>query len=336
MKRSFVLLACLLGLSLPAGADPTNFSASAFMQAVHRAWGLPHAAAFVRESALLAPALRTACAAAPDQAGTALDAARTQWQATLASWEGLSAVAFGPVLERRSQRQIDFIPTRARMIEKAIQATPASLKDLELVGTPAKGLPALEWLLWVKPVAPGSAACAYALLLADEVAQEAGALESAYRTLAATPLPQAAAEAAFAELVNQWVGGIGRLSWEHLAMPVRVARTSQTPTAPVFPRNASASIASVWDPAWSSLRDLAAGTDFALDQALATRGHAAVAADFARAVRGADAAMRGISPKETDRVLAAGEQLAALKQQFENQVAPALGVAIGFSDADGD
>lgn len=335
MKRPLVLLASLLALALPA-AHAGTFSAPAFMQAVHRDWSVPHTRAFARESAALAPALRAACTATPDRAATTLDAARAQWRATLVAWEGLSIVAFGPVLDRRAQRQIDFLPTRARMIEKAIQTAPASLKDLELVGTPAKGLPALEWLLWVKPVAPASTACNYAVLLADEIAQEAAALEIATHKLAATPLPQAAADTAFAELVNQWVGGIGRLSWENLAMPVRVARTAKTPTAPIFPRPAGGDIARIWAAEWASLRDLATGTDYALDAALAARGQAEVAAAFARAVHAADAAMRELAPAAPDRVLAAGEQLAALKQQFENSVAPALGVAIGFSDADGD
>jgi predicted lipoprotein len=39
---------------------------------------------------------------------------------------------------------------------------------------------------------------------------------------------------------------------------------------------------------------------------------------------------------DTARILAAAKQLAALKRLVENEIAPALGVNIGFSDADGD
>jgi uncharacterized protein len=49
---------------------------------------------------------------------------------------------------------------------------------MELIGTPAKGLPALEWLLWVKPIQPASAECRYAVQVAAEIQREAQALVS--------------------------------------------------------------------------------------------------------------------------------------------------------------
>ena len=55
-----------------------------------------------------------------------------------------------------------------------------------------------------------------------------------------------------------------------------------------------------------------------------------------RAVDAADAALRGLTPGARPRVLAAARALEALSRLVESQVAPALEVSIGFSDADGD
>ena len=43
-----------------------------------------------------------------------------------------------------------------------------------------------------------------------------------------------------------------------------------------------------------------------------------------------------LEPAQRERVLAAAAALGALKRLVEDEVAPALNVSIGFSDADGD
>jgi predicted lipoprotein len=49
-----------------------------------------------------------------------------------------------------------------------------------------------------------------------------------------------------------------------------------------------------------------------------------------------DKAMQGMRAADQSRMLDAARELAALKRLVEDKVAPALGVNIGFSDADGD
>lgn len=316
--------------------DSAAFSVPAFMHAVHRAWSAPRAAEFVRDGAKLGPALQALCDAAPDKSDTALQQARQAWLMALLSWERLSAVAIGPLIERRSQRQIDFVPTRPRMIEKAVKSAPVSLADMELIGTPAKGFPALEWLLWKKPMQPASSECRYALLVADEIGHEAASLEEAYRQAASRELDKEAAGMAFSELVNQWIGGLERLRWHGMEMPVRVAMTSKAKDEPDFPRRSSGTDEKTWAAQWETLRTLAAGRGISMETALRAKGQDALADSFAAAVQKADAAMRGLQAKDESRVLEAGQQLAALKRLVEDKIAPALGVAIGFSDADGD
>lgn len=317
--RTLQGLAGACGITMVGAAGAANLSAD-----LHHAWSMPRAAEFAAASAQLAPAIEILCTA--PAAEPALHGARQHWLNTLFAWERLSGVAFGPVLERRSQRQIDFTPTRPRLIEKAVKSAPANAAEMELIGTPAKGLPALEWLLWVKPVQPGSAECRYAVQVAAEVAREAAALADA-------PALAVDSQTALSELVNQWIGGLERLRWANMEMPTRVALTSGGRDAAEFPRSAAQANAASWAAQWDALQNLAIGP-VSLASALKARGKDA--AGLAESVRLADVTMRGLDGNDTSRLLEAAKQLAALKRLLENEVAPALGVNIGFSDADGD
>lgn len=310
-------------------------STAAFIQAVDREWAVPLSEDFVRGSAQLQPALQAVCIASTDKGEAALTLARQQWLATLSSWKRLSSVAIGPLIERRSQRQIDFTPTRPALIEKAVKSAPENLAAMELVGTPAKGLPALEWMLWVKPIAPASPECRYAVLVAAEIEREARALNAAYQQAASQKPADPAAQAALNELVNQWVGGLERLSWNDMVMPVRVAITAKRDVTD-FPHRVSGATAASWAAQWDALRTLAAGKDHSIETELRARGQAQVADALASAIHKADKGMQGLTASDSAGVLNAGRELAALKQLVEDKVATALGVPIGFSDADGD
>jgi uncharacterized protein len=317
------------GFRLAASGLLTLLLASAPAQAelaasLHQDWLTPRAAEFAQASAALVPALQAACAS---PAG--LEPARTAWKHSLAAWESLAGVAIGPVLERRSQRAIDFTPTRPRMIEKAIKAQPNSPAELELIGTPAKGLPALEWLLWVKPVAPATPECRYAVALARDIQREAEAIAS-------TPGAATDDPALLSELVNQWVGGVERLRWPGMEMPLRVAMTSAQAIEPDYPRRDSGAAGIAWAAQWRALKHLAASGPGSMAGVLRGRGQNQVAEALIQAVAQADAAMHGLSGADREAILAAAKRLAGLKQQVETVVAPALGVSIGFSDADGD
>ncbi len=276
--------------------------------------------------------------------------ARSQWQAAAQAWDQLSAVAIGPLVERRSLRQIDFQPTRPELIERAIRTAPANAAAMERVGTPAKGLPALEWLLWVRPVEPQAPACAYAVQVAQDVQREADTLAQAFTALAQRERGEDGEEEAtvpaMGELVNQWVGGLERLRWAQIERPVRSAGQGKSPSAPAFPRVASGSTASSWAAQWEALRTLAVtrsnepavpGEGLApLETYLRGRGLNAPADALVQSVRKADASMAGLAPGPSAKLLAASSRLAELKRLVETETAPALQVTIGFSDADGD
>jgi uncharacterized protein len=312
-----------LALFLAVGTPHSVWAASE--PPIHDAWLAPRAADFAQASQPLAPTVQALCVASPEGTAVALEKARAAWREALLAWESLSAVALGPVLEGRYQRLIDFTPPRPAMIEKAIRVAPKSVADMERIGTPAKGFPALEWLLWTRPVQPGSPACTYATRVAEELGREAAGLAQAR--------PQV--PVSLDDLLNQWVGGLERLRWSDMEMPARVAQTGGKKDAD-YPRRESGVTAGAWAVRWTALKTLATGPHHSLATALRTKDQGVVAQDLEGAVAQADAAMQAVAVDDPATVLAAGQALAALKARVENQVAPALGVSIGFSDADGD
>lgn len=312
----------LSGLATAAGAG-------GLADALQHDWYQPRTEAFARDTAGLAEAAEAYCRASVS-VDHGLETVRAPWTAALSSWEQLSGVSVGPVLERRVARALDFTPTRPKLIERAIKSAPANLVDMERVGTPAKGLPALEWLFWVRPVQPSTPGCDYAQLVAREIAQEAGAL-------AAIRLASPDEAALRSELVNQWVAGAERLRWQGLEMPVRVAITTARGDAPDYPRHASGASAVAWAAQWNALRSMAVEAgESSLVAMLRSSGKPPLAADLERAVQEVDAVFTGLDGRDPKRVLAAAKALASLNKRVESDVAPALGVVIGFSDADGD
>ncbi|MFN4121403.1 imelysin family protein [Acidovorax sp.] len=324
------------------------------LQGIYSHWALPRAHDFDRSARALAPAIGTLCEAQGTDGKAALDAARSAWLATARAWEQLSAVSVGPVIARRSQRAIDFTPTRPALIEKAIVAQPQGAKAFERIGTPAKGLPALEWLLWTRPVQPGSPACRYTYEVAQDVARESAALQQAFADAAATDWgaedEQEASTQAMSEFMNQWVGGIERLRWAQMEKPLRAAGSGSGTRTPDYPRTASGSTLSAWAATWAGLRSvttLPAGAAtpppgealVPLEMYLRGKGLNPLADKLRQATDKVDASMAQVQKaglKDKGAIQQTAKDLAALKFLAESEVAPALQVSIGFSDADGD
>ena len=341
--------------AVPSQVAVPYYSAGQFVTGLYRDQMLPLARRFAVDGEALQAALGALCKVdAADSAGAtaALERARMTWANALDAWETLSAVAVGPVIERRSLRAIDFQPTRPRLIERAIAAAPVTAVDMERIGTPAKGLPALEWLLWTRPVRPATPACDYATRVGTEIADEAKALRDGFAALAARDWgpsdaeegSDAAAVAAMGEAVSQWVGGVERLRWQRIERPLREARSRGQP--PAFARAASGADRAAWQAGWQGIRSLALeqaaepvapGAGLApLETFLRSRGALDVADRFREGLLDTDRKMAAIDPGDEATLSAATEALERIKRLVEVDAAAALQVRIGFSDADGD
>jgi predicted lipoprotein len=345
--------ATLLAGAAQAQTVPSNvavpfYTAGDFMRGVYRFWYAPQAAAFAEQAGGLPTAIAAVCDADADAAAARLEQARERWKASALTWDRLSGVQIGPLVQRRSARQIDFTPTRPELIKRAIQAAPQDATAMESIGTPAKGLPALEWLLWSQPIAPGTPDCRYAVQVAADIQREADILAKAFGELAARPPGQGEETQgpAMSELVNQWTGALERLRWAEMEKPRLAGSAQGGRNAVAYARGASGQTAARWAAQWQALRTLGAsqapeaprpGEGLApIETYLRGLGRNEPADALTQSVGKADKALQNLSPANRTGVTAAGRSLADLKKLAEAEIAPALEVSIGFSDADGD
>ncbi len=310
----------------------------------------------------------------------------------MAAWEALSTPAVGPVLTRRSQRQIDFWPTRPELVSKGLAKAPQTLADMEKIGTLAKGLPAMELLLaqsrpqdsarvrvldarglksgekpkevpFSNTPMPG-ATCQYLSLLAQGVQTEAHELGAELAVWAAkdwlsiTESDPEATRTAFAEWLNQWLGGVERLRWMHLEKPIKTVQTLGNHlkgNPPAFARLDRAANLAGWRAQWTSLRAQgqlnpaqrqqppAPGQAMVpIEALLLGKGHIALAHRWSQALDMVSTRLDALPTRAPARtadhrqMLAATAALRAVTVLFQNEVASALDLSLGFSDADGD
>ncbi|MDA7416558.1 imelysin family protein [Xenophilus arseniciresistens] len=336
--RGLVLSAAVL-LAGPAGAQPSEPPVPqpdtvALLQQAYGQQFVPRSAAFAQQATRLASAVDALCDGPAAQGATGLAAAQAQWRSTTAAWDRLAGVAVGPLVKRRALTALDFNPTRPATIERAIQSAPSGPEAMERIGTPAKGIPALEWLLWSGKPAPQSPACRYTQQVARELAREAGVIAEGFATQARTDWAQEkrATFLGMQELVNQWLGGVERLRWTQIDKPLKAAESSSQKKAPAFTRAASGHTGATWAANWEAQRSL--GDPVAA--ALQARGKGELATRLQGALAQADKAMGAARPDQPATLAPAVEALGAVKKLIEAEIAPVLDVTIGFSDGDGD
>jgi predicted lipoprotein len=272
---------------------------------------------------------------------------RPLWTSTLLAWETLAAVAVGPLLERRSARAIDFWPTRPAQIQRLLDAGLASLSDvrsLETVGAGARGLPALEWLLFKTP---GSGhARPLALLLAQQVRQEADTLLAGYQQLARTEREESEAWALYGEWFGQAVGGLEQLRIKKMVLDTRGKDSSP------WVRGLSGQTAASWLAQARGLQAFLVGTPAAqaaaqqqaalwpvpgsVNSLLLGRGHlqrSQTLLQHTAAMVQAVAHAQVHKPASLRTAQAALSKTSALMDTLAGQV---LNITLGFTDADGD
>lgn len=278
-----------------------------------------------------------------------------QWQLALVSWQALSSPELGPLVARRSQREIDFWPTRERLLRQALVKAPQTLADMERVGTPAKGFPAFEQLLAsASATRLTPATCQYASLVAQGIAAEAAALNTDFAALAQKDWDGSPEDAttAFAEWINQWLGGLERLRWAHIEKPIQTHRTTGAPSDQrvAFPRLTPEANLADWRAQWQSLRAMARlnpsqyaapptpGHAFLpIEALLIGQGQLALAQRWAQAIDQTSDDLDALTPQTSDNeLLAVAQRMKAVTVLYQNEVAAALDVPLGFSSADGD
>jgi predicted lipoprotein len=322
------------------------YTVPSFVQGQVRHWYAPRSKEFEQAAAVMALSVDAYCAAGT--AGSqALATSRQAWREALLAWDRLSVVAVGPLVERRSAQRVDFAPVRPEQIARAIQRQPESEADMERLPNAAKGFGALEQLLWAP--AGAAPACPYAARVATDIAREAAALAQAFSQASSaqaggdTP-DEAQLVTAMSEAVNQWIGAVEKLRMQGIERPLREAQDRRA--KPAFARDTSGASAAERLARWQSLQALAVlpappapqpGEGLVpLETYLRGKGLNPLADRLVRSAREAGDALRQAESGTPARLQAAARRLAALGSLVEAQVAPALDIRVGFSDADGD
>ncbi len=209
-----------------------------------------------------------------------------------------------------------------------------------------------------------AATCQYLVLVAQGVQVEARELAAELSTWAAKDW-QAQSEAdvevtraVLVEWLNQWLGGVERLRWMHLEKPVKAVQTVGSAlkgNPPHFARLSREANLASWRAQWASLRAQGQLTPqqrqqpqvpgealVPIEALLLGKGHIALAQRWAKALDGVStrlAALPDTAPaRATDhrQLLALTAALKAVTALYQTEVATALDIPLGFSDADGD
>jgi predicted lipoprotein len=288
--------------------------------------------------------------------GGHLTAALNAWQTTHADWEVTAAFAFGPVVTQMQAGPLDFWPVRTDTIEAKILEAPATIDAawIDGLGTSAKGLPALEYLLFTEPLAPNTPRCAYATALAADIARRSDDLATAWaleaealKTAGEAGSAYTSEKAAIDAIVNATIENLYRMVKDKLDRPLgNLTGSDPDPTIleSIYSlttrddlENNLQGFARVYlgadgEPGGEpGLGALVAARDPDLDQriltqhALARDTLAAIPLPFATALT-----------DHRSAVQSARDEIDALRRLIKLDVASLLGVTLSLSDNDGD
>lgn len=318
---------------------------------------VPGQARLASDAAALADDLAAVCVAYDPARYADVPAA---WRAVRADWSVASAWAFGPVVEQMQAGPLDFWPVRTDTVEAKIAEAPAKIDAayIDGLGTSAKGMPALEYLLFTPDFlsAPDRAArCAYASALAADIARRTRSLADAWDPAYATALASAgdgsdvyaSEQAGLDAVVNATIENLYRMVKDKLDRPLgnltgsdpdpealesRFSGTTRDDLEANLRGFASIYLGADGEPGGQpGLGALVAARDAALDdRILAQHG---VARDALASVP--EPFSKALVEHRGD-VQRARDEIDALRRLIKLDVASLLGVTLMLSDNDGD
>ena len=324
---------------------------------------VPGYEALAAEAQDLRQALDNLCATPSD---ATLQAARQAWRDVRAPWMRSEATWFGPVMDRRAVSVMDWSPTDPERIEKMLASNPAVTEAAirEGLSSTQRGLGAIEYLLFGNTALEGlsgsdSVRCRYLTALGRVVESEAQAIAAdwtevgekgrAYRDFftgrSASSLLKGQA---VAELVRTQVFLLRTITDMRLAAALGLREGGPDPAA--IPGGAGHNALADLRHEILGMRDMYLGHDGSDDQSDALGISALVIPlsdetdqrmrdQFAAALTAIEAVeppLRVALQEQPQRVQAVHERLLDLRRTLNTEVVSLLGVAVGFSDTDGD
>ncbi|MEO7777206.1 MAG: imelysin family protein [Fibrobacteria bacterium] len=307
-----------------------------------------------------AAALETAARKLAESPGPELlDSAKTAWKEAALAWGSLQAIRLGPIADATAR--IDFWPTRPNLIGQALaDSYPLdSARMVSLTPAAAKGLPALEWLLFSSPPetvlgqlsdsAHGTRRGLYLAAVASDLRRAAEGIHADWqgKTGAALVAPAAdtrypTTQMAVEELIKGLVATLEEMKTGKVLTPAGSKSEGKAQPDAVESPYASLSL--------EILRANLSGVEAAfhgnggtgLDDYLKDLGSdagARVDVDMLNAKNALEAVPSPLSGSvigQNAKVLALGAALTDLVVDVKNDVASTLGFNITFTDNDGD
>ena len=284
------------------------------------------------------------CAGAEKLAGL-----NEQFSLTYLTWLELSAVVTGPMLINNTVRQIDFRPLRVNLLERAVQKQPVGAEQMALVGSPAKGFPAYEYLLTQPSFKPATAQCAYAREVVQDLVRVVRELKwTPVENLAGDEDEQASALRADMQLYfNQLVGAVHNLAWERMEKSMLKARDEVAAGKEALNKASAMNLLQrAWAAQWQGIEPLlvlrspqvpdGAQQVIPLEAYLRGLGQIGLADKLVKYSAAVAVALQANSLEKPEPIAQSIQALKVLKTFLEQDVAKGLKVSIQFSSSDGD
>lgn len=350
----------LAGLACGTGGDGDDLR-PAVLEHVARDVAVPAFTTLHARAGELVAGLDALCAGTDE--GT-LAAARNLWISARDAWARVLPFGFGPLPPELNP--LDFWPVRTDSIEDAVAGAPAEPDAAYLgsLGVSAKGMPALEYLLWgeqpgdalaglTDPV-NGDRRCGFARTLAADIAARADGLRGAWDPAYADTLATAGAgndvyptlKAGLDEVVNKEIDALLTMVKRKLDSPLGNLTGAAVDASLLESRfsqrgleELQANLAAAWavyhgadvDAPAAGLAVLVADIDPGLDERV--RAQHARTVEVLAAVA---APLPATLVEHRDAVQLARDELDAFRRMMKLDVASALGVTLALSDNDGD
>ena len=265
---------------------------------------------------------------------------QAQYAKAYLAWLELSAVVMGPMLDNNTVRQIDFRPLRLNLLERAIKKQPQGAQAMAMIGSPAKGFPALEYLFTQNNFKSGTPQCNYAHEVVLDIE----------RTVAGLKWDDAQALGAGMQLYfNQLVGATHNLAWERMEKPLlknKDEASANMAPAGHWPFSEFQLTEKAWAAQWQGIEHLLMVTGQTVPQAdtqvipleayLRGLGKIELADTLVKYSSAVAVAMRSNDITKPASVEQSVKALKVLKGFLESEVAKGLKVSIQFSSSDGD
>ena len=331
-----------LGLSLTSSVYAANLpsllSVQIHLQQQAQQAYLPALAAFTHRSEQLQQQLQTLCKTGAS--ASALEPTREAWRAAWEAWQGLALLHFGPSREGKPNARDWLIDSHqvhgarpnavAQAVERILNEDVALDATLLSAERPfARGLPALEYLLFSAATAPlaDNRSCQYALAAGSDLQQQAQQLQQAWQGYVEHTWLSDGPQAALEQVSNQLVNAV-----DGLRKRVEVRRPEAL---------AGAATLRGWQAQLESIQRSYSDQQYGLGLLLQETQHAELDGKIRQQLQASTTALLALGQdplKLTDPELQAAllRELNRLYQLLRLEALPAMGVRPGFSASDGD